>query len=148
MPKWPLSACIFPFWTIYTYLWKLFTREIQSCLGRWLLAVWRQRGVHGDEATKDTKWGGCNWQEQLVSFPQAADAKLSESFLFGSTRGRNLVHASETGDQASNLFRPCLDTAWILCLPASTASQVALQIRKGVVLEFVSHWRSEQPCGV
>lgn len=57
---------------------------------------------------------------------QAADAELSESFLFGSTHGRNLVHASETGDQASNLFLTCLDTALILCLPASTASQVAL----------------------
>lgn len=41
---------------------------------------------------------------------QAADAELSESFLFGSTHGRNLVHASETGDQASN----CSGPAWTL----------------------------------
>ena len=58
--------------------------------------------------------------------PQAADVELSESFLSGSTCGRNLVHASEAGDQASNLFLTCLGTARILCLPASTASQVVL----------------------
>ena len=39
---------------------------------------------------------------------------------------RKSIQASEAGQQASDLLLICLDTARILCLLASTASQVTL----------------------
>ena len=45
--------------------------------------------------------------------------------------------------QASHLLLTCLDTAWILCPLESTASQVALEIKKGVglgILEPLEVW--------
>ena len=55
----------------------------------------------------------------------------------------SLVQASEAGEQASDQVLTCLDTAWMPCLPASTASQAALEIRKGVdlgILEPLKVW--------
>lgn len=37
-----------------------------------------------------------------------------------------LFKALEAGQQASDLFLSCLDTAWIPCLPASTTGQAVL----------------------
>ena len=37
-----------------------------------------------------------------------------------------LFKASEAGQQVSDLFLSCLDTAWIPCLPASTTGQAVL----------------------
>ena len=57
--------------------------------------------------------------------------------------GESLVQASEAGEQASDQLLTCLDTAWIPCLPAITASQAALEIRKRVglrILEPLKVW--------
>ena len=57
--------------------------------------------------------------------------------------GCESLQASEGRGQASDLLLICLDTAQILCLPASTASQAALQIRMGVgfgTLEPLEIW--------
>ena len=62
--------------------------------------------------------------------------KTPDVAMLGKLRGGSLVQASETGEQALDLAADlpghCPVTAWIPCLPSSTASQESLYIRKGV----------------
>ena len=70
--------------------------------------------------------------------------KTPDVAMLGKLRGGGLVQASETGEQALDLAADlpghCPVTAWIPCLPSSTA----LEIRKGVGLGILGPLESGQ----